>query len=280
MSKIEENATSILEALAAQPRPDGGDAWVSGRTIADITGIHHDDINDAVTILVESGLVEWLQEIGTAPYKFSAVWINPRGRIEINRVLETVPQISNAGIAAIKYPIPVGSPFGFTDQDWELVLDRKVRSNILYVVMGFQFQSEYYDNNLMLENTSSMFSRAVDEYNQLTSSLPIELSFRPLAAGYGEHLFNKIARDIISADIAVFETSDQNPNVMIELGVALTWGVRVFPIKMIGCESPPSDISGQTWVEYRENGSDFIDSDHDRKLLLMVQRAARKKGIS
>ena len=61
MSKIEENATSILEALAAQTRPDGGDAWVSGRTLADNTGIHHDDINDAVTILVESGLVEWLQ---------------------------------------------------------------------------------------------------------------------------------------------------------------------------------------------------------------------------
>lgn len=42
--------------------------------------------------------------------------------------------------------------------------------------------------------------------------------------------FNEIARDVISADIAVFETSDQNSNVMIEMGVALTWGRRVLPI--------------------------------------------------
>jgi len=42
-----------------------------------------------------------------------------------------------------------------------------------------------------------------------------------LSAGYGRHLFNEIASDIISADIAVFEASDLNANVMIEIGVAL-----------------------------------------------------------
>jgi hypothetical protein len=47
---------------------------------------------------------------------------------------------------------------------------------------------------------------------------------------YGEYLFNEIARDIISADIAVFDTSGLTPNVMLEMGVALTSGTRVPPI--------------------------------------------------
>ena len=56
--------------------------------------------------------------------------------------------------------------------------------------------------------------------------LKSELKFRAVHAGYvkSEHLFNEIARDIISSDIAVFETSDMAPNVFIEIGVALTWG--------------------------------------------------------
>jgi hypothetical protein len=55
-----------------------------------------------------------------------------------------------------------------------------------------------------------------------STSEEVRLALRSLRAGYGEHLFNEIARDVIRADIAVFETSDRNPNVMIEMGVALT----------------------------------------------------------
>ena len=109
-------------------------------------------------------------------------------------------------------------------------------------------------------------------------SLPAKLDFRPLAAGYGEHLFNEIARDIIASDIAVFETSDLNPNVMMELGVALTWGIRVLPIKLQSQKKPPSDISGQTWADYELNGEKFIDPEHETKLIRMIDRAMRKKG--
>lgn len=56
------------------------------------------------------------------------------------------------------------------------------------------------------------------------------------------HLFNQIARDIIASDIAVFETSDLNSNVMIEMGVAPTWGTRVHPIRRHDAPPPPSDI--------------------------------------
>jgi len=123
-----------------------------------------------------------------------------------------------------------------------------------------------------------MLRSAVKAYNDLPNAIPVQLIFRPLAAGYGEHLFNKIARDIISADIAVFETSDLNPNVMLEMGVALTWDVRVLPIKLQGQPSPPSDVSGQTWADYVNDAQQFVDSEHHHKMIEMVQRAARKKA--
>jgi hypothetical protein len=127
-------------------------------------------------------------------------------------------------------------------------------------------------------NLKSWFERAVADYRELPGAIQCTLNFRVLAAGYGEHLFNEIARDIIASDIAVFETSNLNPNVMLEMGVALTWGVRVLPIKMKGQPSPPSDISGQTWADYVENGAQFVDPHHLEKLVRMVERAIRKKG--
>ena len=123
-----------------------------------------------------------------------------------------------------------------------------------------------------------MFERAVTKYNAQPGALSAILDFRALGAGYGEHLFNEIARDIISSDIAVFETSDLNPNVMLELGVALTWGVRVLPIKLHTQPKPPSDVSGQTWADYSESAASFADPEHEDKLVRMVERAMRKKG--
>jgi hypothetical protein len=126
----------------------------------------------------------------------------------------------------------------------------------------------------------AMFEAAVQRYNneRRHGSAQITLKFTVLAAGYGEHLFNQIARDIIGSDIAVFETSDLNANVMLEMGVALTWGVRVLPVKLEGKPKPPSDISGQTWADYRNSGGEFIDPDHQEKLVAMIERAVRKKG--
>jgi hypothetical protein len=101
---------------------------------------------------------------------------------------------------------------------------------------------------------------------------------RTLRAGYGEHLFNEIARDVISADIAVFETSDHNSNVMIEMGVALIWDRRVLPIKKKGRPKPPSDISGQTWADYDAQTYRFIDEHHHENLTSMVRRVLRRKA--
>jgi hypothetical protein len=105
----------------------------------------------------------------------------------------------------------------------------------------------------------------------------VELNFEKLAAGFGEHVFNNIAGKIIGSDIAIFEVSNHNPNVMIELGVALTWGIRVMPLREINSPDIPSDISGQTWIAYENSGKNLADTDFQQNLDVMVERAIRKK---
>ena len=284
MSVIEENANKILSVLAKLPRRESGHAEVNGINLANTLQLKPEDVNDAVSILVSAGFAEWIRVRGARPYDFMSVWISPRGRYEYERALEKAAStektasVNNVSGVAFKPPAPVGSPYGFTDQDWEFVAGRKSKSDTLFVVLGHQFKSDYYELEKLRLNIKGTFDNAVKAYNELKNSDPINLDFHALSAGYGEHLFNEIARDIISADIAVFETSDLNPNVMVEMGVALTWGIRVLPIKAEGRPTPPSDISGQTWADYREDASLFVDTDHQDKLVHMVQRAARKKG--
>lgn len=226
MGTIEENANAILTILANLSRKVGNNAEIRGDELANLAQLTPDEINDAVTILVSAGLAEWSRVMGTGPYDFLDVWITPRGRYEYERSLKQPSGDTIQVARAISPPTPVGSPYGFTDQDWEVVAERKSKTGVLFVVLGYQFKSEYYESERLKLNIEGIFGDAVKAYNELQGSKPISLDFRALSAGYGEHLFNEIARDIIAADIAVFETSDLNPNVMVEMGVALTWGAN------------------------------------------------------
>jgi hypothetical protein len=286
---LRETATQLLRLLARKHEnaTPGDDGELDGPTLAGATGISPNDVNDAVALLRNSGFVEWRQYLGTAPYDFGEAWITPAGRYEAERTssalgdpieMNTQPRHESPAAQISLPPTPIGSPYGFQDADWEFIADQKSRTNQLNVVLGYQFSSKHYDAQPFGKNIESMFLTAVTRYNSKPGAIPTTLFFRPLAAGYGEHLFNEIARDIIASDIAVFETSDLNPNVMLELGVALTWGVRVLPIKAEGQPRPPSDISGQTWADHRDSAATFTDPEHNEKLMRMVERAVRKKG--
>jgi len=274
---VEENAGIVLRVLSQLPRDGMGHAEISGQELVTNTGLDPAEINDAVTILVEGGYAEWRQYLGTAPFVFGTVSLTARGRFEYEKAEKEAPSKKIAE-RTMRFPTPVGSPYGFQDQDWEFLSEKKEKTDRLYVVFGFQFASSKYQTDLLKGNVEAMFRKAVENYNRRPGAIACELDFRALAAGYGEHLFNEIARDIISADIAVFDTSDLNPNVMLEMGVALTWGVRVIPVKERSSAKPPSDISGQTWADYEDSAQLFVDPEHDDKLLRVVDRAIRKKG--
>ncbi len=287
MNPIEQNATTILAAIIENDKQSGEEAYHEGKTINEMTGIKPSDINDAVEFLDDRTLIKTLKALGTKPYRFALIKANSRGRYvyyETKKQIEESDRSSEESVSkkmsenvSATSPLPAGSPFGFTDQDWEYVQTNRRGKNILYVVMGMQFESQKYDTEKLKQNIKVQFEKAIDNYNEKSSLEKIVLNFKHLSAGYGEHLFNQIARDIISSDIAVFETSDSNPNVMIELGVALTWGIRVLPLLKNGCSTPPSDLSGLTWVKYRNNGSEFVSDSHDDEMVSMVERAILKK---
>jgi hypothetical protein len=271
---VEGNAATVLKALSeGKPSASEGRFEIDGKRVQELTGLTPQEINDAATILFEAGYVDWLVYFGTDPFNFGHIWITPRGKIEY----EHIRPLSDMTKVIHEPLTPVGSPYGFTDEDWETVTDKKSLGGVLSVVFGYQFKSSFYNAAVLKENVERSFKLAVDDYNSLKTAIAVTLDFRSLAAGYGEHLFNEICRDIISADIAVFDTSDLNPNVMLEMGVALTWGIRVLPIKMKNCPKPPSDISGQTWADYEDSGQVFVDPDHSKKMTRMVERAARKR---
>ena len=243
-----------------------------------VTNYSTQEINNAIEYLSDLGAVELIRTFGTAPYSFNTVFLQSRGRYLYHEIEEKNQNLQTNETSLPQRPFnPIGSPYGFKEYDWETVSLHKEDKNKLYVVIGFQFESKFYDTDMLLKNVKNHFQKAVSEYNKRNNS-NITLIFEKLGAGYGEHLFNEIARNIIGSDIAVFETSDLNPNVMIELGVALTWGVRVLPLRESTCPKPPSDISGQTWIEHQKSTEKIIDADFEKRLLKMIERTIAQKG--
>jgi hypothetical protein len=294
-TQIEEDAQRVLGLLV--PLRDHADAldvdqiteWLTGPDIAEELGLPPPRVNDAVSFLEIYGYAETIKAFGTSPFAFLQVRSTPLGRLEYQRSalapkLEAVradePLATVQAVLAplARSPTPVGSPYGFTEEDWEYVESERDRPDLLKVVVGLQFNSRHFERPRLMKMLRRDFQAAINEYNREPGNHPVRLSVRGLRAGYGEHLFNEIARDVISADIAVFETSDKNSNVMIEMGVALTWGKRVLPIKKKGRPKPPSDISGQTWADYDAQTYSFIDENHHENLLAMVRRVLRRKG--
>lgn len=271
---IEQDASVILQTLAEVER----DHQVHHSELGELTEMDPGRINDAVRILEDSGYVAVVRTLGNAPFDFNSVWITPGGRYELERAetASTATQEGGEQPQVRPSPWPVGSPFGFVPEDFEFIL-RERESDRLIVVFGHQFESVYYNSDAIIGNLRNQFEAALD-HARADEGSDLALDFVPLRAGYGEHLFNQIARSIIASQIAVFEASDLNPNVMIEMGVALTWGVRVHPIRHADSPPPPSDISGQTWACYRDDGASWDEADHMDKLVSMVKLAVRRKA--
>lgn len=297
--EIEKNQNLILKYLHDLSIKNEKVEYVSAQDIQKDLGLEPLKINQAVELLKSKGLVEWLQYMDTDPFTFGFIELTSRGEYELQRMqsimevavpvgkdqtkmstmtLERLIQELMAILTVRKQPIPIGSPYGFSAQDWETVSFWKAKKSVLYVVFGCKFDSVYCEYKELAKNIRDMFEQAVNRFNTENTGANIQLKFEPLHAGYGEHLFNQIARDVISSDIAIFETSDMAPNIFIEIGVALTWGSRVFLIKNETCPIPPSDISGQTYADYRDNGKIFKDTEHAERLYRMVEQAIKKKG--
>jgi len=140
-TRIKNNIYTILDVLAKESREKGISASLTGDQLLNTTPLISSEINDAVTLLVQAGLAEWIRIPGTAPYTFSAVKITPRGKYEYERTESIISQSPASRTMTILPPTPIGSPYGFEDEDWEAVSESKANLNRLRVVLGFQFSS-------------------------------------------------------------------------------------------------------------------------------------------
>jgi pyrimidine deaminase RibD-like protein len=90
----------ILKVLAKIPRTGVGDAWVSGQVIQGFTNLSPPEINDAVSLLRESRLVEVRIHFGMAPFMFASVQLTARGRLTIEQSQSSKQTNSQALIRA------------------------------------------------------------------------------------------------------------------------------------------------------------------------------------
>lgn len=68
---VEENAGIFLEALYDESSKISSQFEIDQNKIQELTELNPQEINDAVSILLDTGYVEWLQEFGTDPFDFS-----------------------------------------------------------------------------------------------------------------------------------------------------------------------------------------------------------------
>jgi hypothetical protein len=255
--------------------------WIPSEILVGLTHLSPQEINDAIDYLESIGAIRVERGMGTHPFNFFMIGIEGRGRYLYHEIKERIIDPAEDGVKGSKNlpdkPLnPVGSPFGFTENDWETVALQKGDKTTLFVVMGLKFKSNYYDTDNLVKSIEEYFNQAIILYNSKHPE-KIQLKFDKLEAGYGTHLFNSIASSIIGSDIAVFDTSDHNPNVMIELGVSLTWGIRVLLIREKDSPDIPSDISGQTWIKYEDSGKKILDDKFSKQLEVMITRAIASK---
>lgn len=84
-SLIELNMRNVLEVLSKAKRDPIGDAWVSAERLQKDINLEPADLNDAIELLHEQGLVKCLQVPDSSPYICTQVAITARGRLSLQK---------------------------------------------------------------------------------------------------------------------------------------------------------------------------------------------------
>jgi len=270
----EESAARLLALMVESGRTDFASDWLQRRS-----GLSPPAVSDALDYLDDLGAIRAVRR--NEGFGFRAAWLQPRGQFLYRAIRAQQDAAGGDGREALlpeRPPNPVGSPHGFTADDWEAVALRKDDPQTLYVLLGLQFVSSHYDPRALTRHVRSHFEEAVRRYNERHPDATIAVHFERMLAGLGTHGFSRIARDILRADVAVFETSDWNPNVMLEMGVALTWGVAVVPLRRAAARPIPSDVSGQAYVLHERSAALILSETFGNQLLELIERVMQTKG--
>lgn len=227
--------------------------------------------NEAIDRLQYCGMVYAERGEAVEPLEFSYVGLTGLGEFYAQR--GGSPRLTPSREFRRDF-FPVGSPFGMTADHWREIESVRRDPQELYACLGYQWKSSYYNSTNLELNVKGTLLQAV-QAAKCADDVGVE--FRPLRAGYGGHVLNDIVADIISSDIAFFDASDRNPNVMLETGVALTWGIPVVLVRHESSPLPPSDLAGLTWAAYANDASEWNDPELYETLARTVSRALLRK---
>jgi hypothetical protein len=275
-SPIEEHASRLLALMAESGRSHFDSRWLSRES-----GLEPGAVASAVDYLDDLGAVK----AGRARGHPAGAWdvrIESRGRFLYQAIRAQEDGYGCADAIGRLLPDPpanpVATPYGLTADDWATVASRKTDSQTLHVVVALPFVSAHYDMKALVRNVRDHFRRAVQRYNEAHHDTMITVRFEHLLAGLRRDGFNRVARDILGADLAVFETSDWNPNVMLEMGVALTWGVPVLPLRRATARPIVLDVSGQGYLLYEDSAARILREGFDDHLVGTIEDAIRMKA--
>jgi nucleoside 2-deoxyribosyltransferase len=151
---------------------------------------------------------------------------------------------------------------------------KRARSNkIIRIVHAFDWNSQS-DNTALIQDE---VRRVVDE---LKSEFRLKCTFNILGAKDGS-IYCDICRQIRMADVAIFDISTYNLNVVFELGLAIGAGAYVFILRSKHYRRRRrvlSDLNGI--LEYRfsrRSGHLSFEANFKRSLKIILRKAAKRK---
>lgn len=146
-------------------------------------------------------------------------------------------------------------------------------NDIERVTLFFQFNSKYYNRNRL----EKMVRDATDLAEKNIPDAKIE--YNRINIHPAQTIFSEVIRHIESANFCVFEISDNNPNVLFELGYAYSKGKGIALLKNKKSAVPiPSDLSGLFILYYKDHTSlDNIALDLSINIEESIREAIKNK---
>lgn len=137
-----------------------------------------------------------------------------------------------------------------------------------------------YDWNIQSDNKALIYDEVMSVVRDLKQEFPLRFSFRSLGAKDGS-IYCDICRQIKSADVALFDLSTYNLNVILELGLAIGVGTYVFLLRSRHYQQKQralSDLNGI--LEYRfsrRSGRLTFQADFRRSLRSKLRLVAKRR---
>jgi len=137
-----------------------------------------------------------------------------------------------------------------------------------------------YDWSTHSDNTALIYEEAMRVVDELKHEFPLSFRFRSLRAKDGS-IYCDICRQIRSADVAIFDLSTYNLNVILELGLAIGVGTYVFILRSQHYRRRSEALSDLNGIlEYRfsrRSGRIRFDADFRRSLEMKLRAAAKRR---